>query len=101
MVLKQIEKLYIKYEGLLDEARSLYEKNYKNYTNIIGYRELNEYFNNNISLERAKELIKQNTRHYAKRQFTWFNNQMKDITWFDVDYNNFDNTINAIKKFLV
>ena len=87
-------------EGLLDEARSLYEKNYKNYTNIIGYRELNEYFNNNISLERAKELIKQNTRHYAKRQFTWFNNQMKDIEWFDVDYNNFNNTINKIKNYI-
>ena len=87
-------------EGLLDEARSLYEKNFKNYTNIIGYRELNEYFNNNISLERAKELIKQNTRHYAKRQFTWFNNQMKDIEWFDVDYNNFNNTINKIKNYI-
>ena len=87
-------------EGLLEEARKLYEKHYKNYTNIIGYKELNEYFNNNISLERAKELIKQNTRHYAKRQFTWFNNQMKDIKWFNVDYNNFDNTINEIKDYI-
>lgn len=87
-------------EGLLNEAESLYEKNYKNYTNIIGYKELNEYFNNNISLEKAKELIKQNTRHYAKRQFTWFNNQMKDIKWFDVDYNDFNKTIKNIKKYI-
>ena len=87
-------------EGLLEEAKSLYNKNYKNYTNIIGYRELNEYFNNNISLERAKELIKQNTRHYLKRQLTWFNNQMKDIKWFNVDYNNFNNTINEVIKYL-
>ena len=87
-------------EGLLNEAESLYEKNYKNYTNIIGYKELNEYFNNNISLEKTKELIKQNTRHYAKRQFTWFNNQMKDIKWFDVDYNDFNKTIKTIKKYI-
>ncbi len=87
-------------DGLLEEAKNLYEKKYKNYTNIIGYKELNEYFNNSITLERAKELIKQNTRHYAKRQFTWFNNQMKDIKWFDVDYNNFNNTIVNIEKYI-
>ena len=87
-------------DGLLEEAKNLYEKKYNNYTNIIGYKELNEYFNNSITLERAKELIKQNTRHYAKRQFTWFNNQMKDIKWFDVDYNNFNNTIVNIEKYI-
>ena len=86
--------------GLLEEAKRLYDLHLKNYTNIIGYRELNEYFNGNITLEESKYEIKKNTRHYAKRQFTWFKNQMKDITWFNVDYNNFDNTINEIKKFL-
>ncbi len=80
--------------GLLDEAKKLYDLNLKNYTNIIGYKELSKYFKNEISLEEAKELIKRNTRRYAKRQFTWFNNQMKDITWVKVDYNNFNNTIN-------
>jgi len=84
--------------GLLEEAKKL--KKYKNFTNIIGYRELNEYFNNNLTLEEAKELMKQNTRHYAKRQFTWFKNQMNDIVWFNVDYDNFNNTINEIKKYL-
>ena len=88
-------------EGLVDEAKTLYKKKLKNFTNIIGYRELNEYFNGNITLERAIELIKQNTRHYVKRQFTWFNNQMKDINWFNVDYNNFNNTINEVKFFLL
>lgn len=87
-------------EGLLEEAERLYKKGYKNFSNIIGYRELNEYFNNNISLEKAKELIKQNSRHYAKRQFTWFYNQMKDIKWFDVNYENFNETINIIKEYL-
>ena len=43
-------------EGLLEEAQTLYKKNYRNFSNIIGYRELNEYFNNNISLDKAKEL---------------------------------------------
>ena len=87
-------------EGLLDEAKQLYEMNLKNFSNIIGYRELNEYFNNNISLEKATELIKQNSRHYAKRQFTWFYNQMNDIEWFDVNYQDFNETINKIKEYL-
>lgn len=95
---KRVDKMFD--EGLLEEAKELYSKNLKNYSNIIGYRELNEYFKNNISLEEAKEQIKQNTRHYAKRQFTWFKNQMDDIKWFEVNYNDFNQTINQIKKYL-
>lgn len=87
-------------EGLLDEAKSLYDKNLKYFKNIIGYRELDKYFKAQITLDEAKIEMKKNTRHYAKRQFTWFKNQMKDITWFNVDYNNFNNTLNEIKKFL-
>lgn len=87
-------------EGLLDEAKRLYKMNLKNYTNIIGYKELNEYFNGNISLDEAKELIKRNTRRYAKRQFTWFNNQMKDIKWFNVNYDNFHDTIKEVENYL-
>ena len=87
-------------EGLLDEAERLYKMNLKNYTNIIGYKELNEYFNGNISLDETKELIKRNTRRYAKRQFTWFNNQMKDIKWFDVNYDNFYDTIKEVENYL-
>ena len=95
---KRVDKMFE--EGLLEEAKELYSKNYKNYANIIGYRELNEYLKNNISLEEAKEQIKQNTRHYAKRQFTWFKNQMNDIKWFEVNNNNFNQTIDKIKKYL-
>ena len=87
-------------EGLLDEAKSLYNKNLKYFKNIIGYRELDKYFKGQITLDEAKIEMKKNTRHYAKRQFTWFKNQMKDITWFNVDYNNFNNTLTEIKKFL-
>ena len=43
--------------------------------------------------------IKQNSRRYAKRQYTFFKNQMS-ITWFNVDYDNFDNTINEVKEFI-
>ena len=91
---KRVDEMFD--EGLLEEAKRLYDKHYKKYSSIIGYSELEKYFNNKISLEEAKELLKRDTRRYAKRQFTWFNNQMKDIVWFDVDYNNFNNTLNNI-----
>lgn len=95
---KRVDKMFE--SGLLEEAQRLYNMNLKNFSNIIGYKELELYFKGNINLDEAKELIKQNTRKYAKRQFTWFNNQMQDITWFDVDYDNFDNTINEVKDYI-
>ncbi len=95
---KRVDKMFE--SGLLEEAQRLYKMNLKNFSNIIGYKELELYFKGSITLAEAKELIKQNTRKYAKRQFTWFNNQMQDITWFDVDYNNFDNTINEVKDYI-
>lgn len=95
---KRVDKMFD--SGLLEETQRLYNMNLKNYSNIIGYKELELYFNGSITLAEAKDLIKQNTRKYAKRQFTWFNNQMQDITWFDVDYNNFDNTINEVKDYI-
>lgn len=98
MLDKRVDSMFN--EGLLDEAERLYKMNLKNYANIIGYKELNEYFNGNISLDEAKELIKRNTRRYAKRQFTWFNNQMKDIKWFNVNYDNFYDTIKEVENYL-
>lgn len=84
--------------GLLEEAKSLKDK--KNFNNIIGYKELKQYFEGNLSFNEAIDLIKQNTRRYSKRQFTWFNNQMKDIKWFDVNYDNFNETLNEIDSYL-
>ncbi len=84
--------------GLLEEAKSLKDK--KNFNNIIGYKELKQYFEGNLSFNEAIDLIKQNTRRYSKRQFTWFNNQMKDIKWFDVNYDNFNETLNEIDTYL-
>jgi len=87
--------------GLLEEVKNLYDKNIRSKSIMtgIGYKELYEYFDNKISLEESIELIKKRSRKYAKRQYTWFNNQM-DIEWFDVDFENFNNTINKVIKFL-
>lgn len=88
-------------EGLLNEVEALYKKygNTKALTTGIGYKELINYINGQSSLEDAIELIKQRSRKYAKRQYTWFNNQM-DITWFNVDYDNFGKTIEEVITFL-
>ena len=88
-------------DGLIDEVKSLYDKNIRSKAIMtgIGYKELYDYFDSKISLEEAIDLIKKRSRHYAKRQYTWFNNQM-DIKWFDVDFNNFDNTFKSVVKYI-
>ena len=58
--------------GLLEEARSLIPYQHLNALQTVGYKELFDYFNGTISLPDAVEQIKKNTRHYAKRQMTWF-----------------------------
>lgn len=62
-------------EGLLQEVKELLSYKNLNALNTVGYKELFDYFDNKISLDEATEQIKQNTRRYAKRQLTWFNNQ--------------------------
>ena len=61
-------------DGLVDETKNLLLKHgrIKNLVNTIGYQEIIEYLDGNISIENAIEQIKQNTRRYAKRQLTWF-----------------------------
>ena len=88
-------------EGLLEEVKLLYDKNInsKAINTGIGYKELYKYFNNEISLEQAIEEIKKNSRRYAKRQYTFFNNQM-DVKWFETNYNNFDATVNEVVEYL-
>ena len=83
--------------GLLDEVKSFYDKNmrYKPLLGGIGYKELFSYYDGDVSLEVAIDLIKRNSRRYAKRQYTFFNNQFK-IKWFMVDIDNFDKTINDV-----
>lgn len=88
-------------EGLIEEVKSLYDKNINTIpiNTAIGYKELYKYFDSKISKEDAIDLIKKNSRHYAKRQYTWFNNKM-NIKWFDVDFNNFENTIKKVIKYI-
>jgi len=67
--------------GLLEEVERLLPYRHLNALNTVGYSELFEYFDGQISLAEAVEKIKQNTRRFAKRQLTWFNRQ-DDIQWF-------------------
>lgn len=87
--------------GLLDEARYFYDNNInsKAINTAIAYKELYLYFDGKISKEEACDLIKQKSRNYAKRQYTFFNNQL-DVKWFDIDINNFDNTINNVISYI-
>lgn len=86
--------------GLEEEAKYFYNKERTKATiTPIGYKELFKYFNKEIIKEEAIELIKKNSRHYAKRQFTFFKNKM-NIKWFDVDFDNFNNTISEIEKYI-
>lgn len=85
-------------EGLLNETENL--KEYSKLNSIIGYKELLEYLNGNVSLEEAIENIKSDTRKYAKRQNTFFKNQFDNLNIFKVDYDNFNNTIKKVEDYL-
>ena len=81
---KMIEK------GFIEEVDSLRKKGYKKNSNSmqgLGYKEINKYLDNEIDKETAIYLIKRNTRHYAKRQITWFKNKIKSIEWIVLDEN--------------
>ncbi len=67
--------------GLEEEARNLIAYRHLNALNSVGYREFFEYFDGKVSREQAIELIKRNSRRYAKRQMTWWARD-KEITWF-------------------
>lgn len=83
-------------DGLLDEIQGLLDKGITfadQSMQGIGYKEFKDYFEGNKALAEAIEEVKSNTRHFAKRQYTWFNNQM-NIEWFE----NKDEAIESIKK---
>ena len=71
-------------DGLLNEVKAFYDKNV---------------FDGNISLEEAIDKIKQNSRHYAKRQYTFFNHQLP-VVWFETDYSNFNNTVEKVINYI-
>jgi tRNA dimethylallyltransferase len=68
-------------DGLLEEAKQLFDFRHYNALQTVGYKELFAHLEGKISLEEAVDLIKRNSRHYAKRQLTWFNKD-KEMNWF-------------------
>jgi tRNA dimethylallyltransferase len=88
-------------EGLTEEARDLYNKDIrsKSIMTAIGYKELYMYFDLKLELSDVIDLIKKRSRHYAKRQYTWFNNKM-NIKWFDVDFNDFNSTVEEVIEYI-
>jgi len=68
--------------GLELEAKSVYPQKHLNSLNTVGYRELFSFFDDEISREKAIELIKRNSRRYARKQLTWFRKD-KEIVWFE------------------
>jgi len=71
-------------DGLEDEVQKLYHLRHLNALNTVGYREIFDYFDGTVTRNKAIELIKRNSRHYAKRQLTWWGKD-KSIVWFDAE----------------
>lgn len=96
---QRVDKMLV--EGLEDEARLLYDSGIRSKAVMtpIGYKELFEYFDGNTSMEDSIELIKQRSRHYAKRQYTWFNNQMS-LKWFKTNYEDFEKTCVEVLEYI-
>lgn len=80
--------------GLLEEAKAIYETKIRTKAIMtpIGYKELFPYFEGTKSLEDCLEEIKKDSRHYAKRQYTFFNHQLP-VHWITVDFHNFSHTV--------
>jgi tRNA dimethylallyltransferase len=75
-------------DGFIEEVKMLRNKGYKEELNSmqgLGYKQINKHLNGVYSKEEAIDLIKIETRHYAKRQMTWFNNKIKNIEWINLD----------------
>ena len=97
---KRVDTMYE--TGLVEEVKALFDEGIpaeSQSIRAIGYKELYDYFKGLISLEESKELIKRNSRRYAKRQYTWFNNQM-DVTWFKVDVQHFYKTVQEVLTYV-
>jgi len=75
-------------DGFIGEVEMLRDRGYKENLNSmqgLGYKQINKHLNGVYSKEEVIDLIKIETRHYAKRQMTWFKNKIKNIEWIDLD----------------
>lgn len=85
--------------GLLEEARAYYRLPKKaTSSQAIGYKEFKPYFEGEISIEEAVENLKKSTRHYAKRQLTWFNRNENIIWFYPDDYENAEELFLKVSK---
>ena len=92
---------YMMENGLEKEARYFYDNNIRSKAikTAIAYKELYYYFDGKMSLDEVVDLIKKKSRNYAKRQYTWFNNQM-DVKWFNTYVNDFSKTIKEVEDYI-
>lgn len=99
LINKRVDKMVN--EGLIDEVKSFYDKGTfsKAIETGIGYKEFYPYFDGKISLIETLDNVKKNSRHYAKRQYTFFNHQLK-VTWFETNYNDFNKTVMEVEKII-
>ena len=88
-------------EGLINEALNIYNSNVRGKAVLtpICYKELFPYFENEKTLDECLDDIRSKSRKYAKRQYTWNKHQF-NVNWFDVDFENFHNTVNDIEEFI-
>src|SRR5690625_1140884 len=86
--------------GLVDEVKSLYTHYGDSIQPMqgIGYKEFIPYFNQEYTLDTAIELVKRNTRRFAKRQLTYYRNKIPNIIWYDIDSNRYMETFSIIIK---
>lgn len=87
-------------DGLIEEVRQIGIENFSVTSRVaIGYKEVIEYLKGNITLDDAIELIKKNSRHYAKRQYTWFKNKTSSII-VNIDLDDFSHTIDEVEQII-
>ncbi len=96
---KRVDKMVE--EGLVEEAKEIYDLGIRSKAVMtpIGPKELFDYFDGKISLDIAIDLIKSKSRKYAKRQYTWFRNQMK-LKWFQTNYDDFSKTEEEVLEYI-
>lgn len=95
---QRVDKMFE--DGLVEEVKSLYDRNiHTSSVSAIGYKELYEFFDGNVTLDEAKSNIKTKSRQFAKKQFTFFHNQF-DVHWIDVDVDRFDLAIRDAKDYI-
>ncbi|KAA0547856.1 tRNA (adenosine(37)-N6)-dimethylallyltransferase MiaA [Bacillus sp. BGMRC 2118] len=87
--------------GLLEEVKNLHKQNIRNVQSIqaIGYKEIYNYLDGELSLEEAIDVLKRNSRRYAKRQLTWFRNKI-DVTWFDMTDLDYEKKLKEIIQYI-